>query len=210
MIVIDGDERSEYYHDYCKQSWEDIGVSVQKFSAVTPKDLPRQRELKFAQYSTSPKYVARNLKVEISPTERACFYSHFRLWQECVFLNEPILVLEHDTLLEKPENVWYEEEFGMICYDKAAMGSYVINPWFAKRLVEHMYSIEINNGPFAHIRRFAELEKIDHLYVNDVHPKYNPASNQVMSKKYGNTIQHFVNEKPELFNYKNHDFIIIP
>lgn len=36
---------------------------------------------------------------ELSDGEKACFASHYRLWQECVRLNEPIMVLEDDVEL---------------------------------------------------------------------------------------------------------------
>lgn len=34
---------------------------------------------------------------ELSDGEKACFASHYRLWQECVKLNEPIMILEDDV-----------------------------------------------------------------------------------------------------------------
>jgi|694.fasta_scaffold08783_12 hypothetical protein len=207
MIVIENDERSEYYHDYCKPSWESVGITVNRFNAITPKTLHRQKDLKFAKYSTSPKYVVRGLKVEITETERACFYSHFRLWQESVFTNKPILILEHDCILQDPSKLWCNNLYGITFYDRAAMGSYIIQPWFAKDLIEHMYGVEISNGPYSHIEKFAFQNNRMKELVNVKHDLFIPASDQVMSMKYGGTIDHYSNDKDE---YKKHNFVMIP
>lgn len=37
-----------------------------------------------------------------SPGVLGCFYSHFRLWWECIKLNEPILIFEDDIVLTRP------------------------------------------------------------------------------------------------------------
>ena len=31
-----------------------------------------------------------------------CFISHFSLWEKCIQLNEPIIILEHDALFLRP------------------------------------------------------------------------------------------------------------
>jgi GR25 family glycosyltransferase involved in LPS biosynthesis len=36
------------------------------------------------------------------PGVRGCFYSHFRLWQKCVELDEPIIIWEDDIVLTRP------------------------------------------------------------------------------------------------------------
>ena len=36
------------------------------------------------------------------PGARGCFHSHFGLWQHCVNLGEPIIVLEHDARVQQP------------------------------------------------------------------------------------------------------------
>lgn len=39
---------------------------------------------------------------EIRPGVKGCFHSHYRLWQKCVELDEPILIFEDDLELKKP------------------------------------------------------------------------------------------------------------
>jgi len=36
------------------------------------------------------------------PGEMGCFDSHYRLWQKCIELNEPILIFEDDIMLVRP------------------------------------------------------------------------------------------------------------
>lgn len=38
----------------------------------------------------------------IRPGVKGCFYSHYRLWQKCVELNEPIIIWEDDIVLTRP------------------------------------------------------------------------------------------------------------
>lgn len=35
---------------------------------------------------------------------RGCFLSHWSLWKKCIELNEPIIILEHDAVIQ---NYWY-------------------------------------------------------------------------------------------------------
>ena len=37
----------------------------------------------------------------MTPGVRGCFYSHYRLWQKCVELNEPIIIWEDDIILSR-------------------------------------------------------------------------------------------------------------
>lgn len=45
-----------------------------------------------------------------SPGVRGCFYSHYRLWQKCVDLDEPIIIFEDDIVISRPflETDWDE------------------------------------------------------------------------------------------------------
>jgi len=38
----------------------------------------------------------------MSPGVKGCFYRHYRLWQKCVELNEPIIIWEDDIVLSRP------------------------------------------------------------------------------------------------------------
>lgn len=198
MIVMPNNEASQYYANFCKPSWERVGVRVNIFDAVTPTTLHRHNQLTFSKYSNAVKYTSKGLKAPFTDTEKACWYSHFILWQECCYMNSPILILEHDTYLEHPENLWYDDNYGIIFYDKAAMGSYIIQPFFAKKLVDYVMTNVIDVGPYSTIHSFGQnYPSLQSLIVNNLHVNYNPASNQVLSSRYGNTIEHYCNMFPE-------------
>ena len=210
MIVIKGNEASEYYADYCIESWKKIGLDVKRFDAVTPETLKNVTGLSWNKYISSVKYDRANVKVEFTDTEKSCFYSHYMIWKKCIDKNEPVMVLEHDSYLETPENLWYDSNYGIIFYDKAATGSYIIFPWFAKMVVEYLKKTKIKAGPYATIDSFAKKQNMRDKVVTVMHKKYKAASNQVMSDVYGNTIEHYCNLYPELFNPKKyHKFIKI-
>lgn len=199
MIVVKGNEASEYYADYCIPSWETLGVKVNRFDAITPKQLPKLKELKFSKYSSGSKYLKRKLKADITETEQACFYSHYTLWKKSIELNKPVMIIEHDAYLENPEKIWYDSSCGIMFFDMAAMGSYIINPWFAQQLTAHVRRQNISIGPYGMIAGFGKENNLQRLIVNDIHPLYDPGSRQVMSKKYGNTVIHYCNLYPEHF-----------
>lgn len=210
MIVIKNNKASEYYADYCTKSWEQLGIQVNRFDAIVPKDLVNLNELSFSEYSGGMKYVMRNLKADITETEKACFYSHYSLWKKSAEENIPILIIEHDSLLENPEKVWYDISCGIMFFDRAAMGSYIINPWFARQIVEYTKNIIIKVGPYAVIGGFSIQKNLENLVINDRHKLYDPASRQVMSKMHGNTIVHYCNLYPEHFPKEDfHQFKMI-
>lgn len=208
MIIIKDNETSEYYAQYCKPSWESIGISVDRFDAITPKTLKFRRELRFAKYSRANKYIKYGIQADITESEKACWYSHFSLWKESCYLDEPLLILEHDAYLENPENIILSTENDIVFFDKAAMGSYLINPNFARLLVEISIDKIIDSGPYAFIsENFFRTHKV----IHHLHKKFRSASNQVMSRKYGNTVEHYSDLHKDKFpGLKAHKFIEIP
>ncbi|EAI3898421.1 glycosyltransferase family 25 protein [Campylobacter coli] len=62
------------------------------FKAV---DAKNKEHLEFKQYF--PWWVSWVLGRELSDGEKACFTSHYKLWQECVKIDEPIIILEDDV-----------------------------------------------------------------------------------------------------------------
>jgi glycosyl transferase family 25 len=49
-----------------------------------------------------PHPVNPNIGNHLNPGEQGCFYSHYRLWQKCVELDEPIIIWEDDIILSRP------------------------------------------------------------------------------------------------------------
>ena len=210
MIVVKDNPTSEFYANYCINSWEAFGRDVKRFDAITPDTLNTVKSLKWSKYSQQYKYVKSKLKVEITKTERACFASHYSLWSLSAKTNKPLFILEHDAFLEKPDKLWYDEKYAMIHFDAAAMGSYVIMPWFARRIIHRLRTYEIASGPYGFLYRCAQFYKIEKKYVNSKHPLYYPASNQVMSAVHGNTVDHYINSSPDMIEkFGKHKFKMI-
>lgn len=209
MIVIKNNVASEYYANYCLPEWRKH-FNVDMFDAITPKTYKKVKELTFDKYSSNFKYSSNNIRAEITETEKACFCSHYSLWLDCFYQQKPIMILEHDCYLQYPEKLWYDDKYGIIFYDNAAMGSYVIQPWFAEKLVKHLLELTISCGPYAIIHSFIQKQKMNDLVISKEHKKFVAAADQVMSKKYGNTIEHYCNLHPEHWpQEKFHKFIEI-
>lgn len=199
QIVIQGDEKSEYYSNYTKDSWLNAGFDLNIFPATIPTDLPQLNILNFSRILRRTIFLKRNLEVSMTDTEKACWYSHYFLWKKCLDLNEPIVIIEHDSLLTNPENLSFDNECSIIFFDRAAMGSYFITPEFARILIDCCKKFEISIGPYGFIDFVANYRKLSDQVVNDKHKMYKPASRQVMSRKHGSTIDHFVNNNKHLF-----------
>jgi GR25 family glycosyltransferase involved in LPS biosynthesis len=203
MIVINRHPVSEFYYNHCITSWRDAGFSVERFKASTPDSIARTPDLFFARYNDQRKYINLNLRVSFSETEKACFTSHFRLWKKCALLNEPILILEHDTELHTPSNLWVDvsTKYGFVSFDEAAMGCYVLYPWFAKILIDACHKTDIFCGPLGFIREVATNNKIlDKIIFKNHHKRFTAASNQVMSTSHGRTIDHYYITNRHLFS----------
>jgi GR25 family glycosyltransferase involved in LPS biosynthesis len=54
----------------------------------------------------------------LRPGVLGCFYSHYRLWQKCVELNEPIFIFEDDVIFERGYEPVEWEDVLMVCTGK--------------------------------------------------------------------------------------------
>jgi GR25 family glycosyltransferase involved in LPS biosynthesis len=200
MIVINRHPVSEFYYNHCITSWKDAGFSVERFKASTPSSIASTPDLFFEKYNGQKKYA--KLRVPFSETEKACFTSHFRLWKKCALYNEPILILEHDTELFAPSNLWVDtsSKYGFVSFDEAAMGCYVLYPWFAKIIIDACHKNDIFCGPLGFIREIARRNKIlDKIVFKGHNRRFQAASNQVMSNTHGRTIDHYYITNRHLF-----------
>ena len=143
MIRIKDDIVSETYANYCKDSW--TGFNLRYFDAITPKDLPNiksmletnQRELHFGK---------RKNDEELTDTEKACFYSQYKLWWKCAAENVPILVLEHDAWCAKPGHISFNPNLQVQFFGQHAMEAVMFHPEFCKKLISHVENHRIS-GP---------------------------------------------------------------
>ena len=72
----------------------------------------------------------------------ACFMSHYRLWHECIKLNEPILILEHDAMFVHRMN---EETLHFILDSKYDIIG-INNPLMATRRAQKFFDIVKSNN----------------------------------------------------------------
>lgn len=94
------DELSERLADECIESARAVGITVQKVNGVYHNhDVLLQKNNLFPY----PKIVTKKLR----PGYTGCFLSHFLLWKECLAINEPILIFEHDGVMIRalPNNI---------------------------------------------------------------------------------------------------------
>lgn len=118
-IVMWDHEGSKNGFNKLKQSWESSKQSfpLKRFSAITYDDnldsimdsykikwnYPwEEAERDLASGLLKTPYPTRNPKARI-----ACALSHYALWRKCYLEDEPILVLEHDTVFTKTLNYEY-------------------------------------------------------------------------------------------------------
>jgi glycosyl transferase family 25 len=99
-IFIINLNRSKDRKEYMQGQFDKIGLDCEFFSAIDGGNLDRKwlskvAKSKFYNQITGRAGFAKNH----SNNEIACFASHFSLWQKCIELNEPIIVLEDDVIL---------------------------------------------------------------------------------------------------------------
>ena len=100
IITLPGVEESEQLTQQCAASCEAVGQPYKLWEGfngrsgevIVPEHLKGQAFINFLRLHTEL----------MTPTQIACFYSHFSLWCMCVDIDKPIVILEHDAMMEKP------------------------------------------------------------------------------------------------------------
>lgn len=101
-IFIINLKRAKERKAFIQKQFDSVDESIKKdfevifFEAIDAKAGEHSR---FNQYSKIASLLFRGK--EMSDGERACFASHYSLWQKCATLNEPIVVLEDDVEIEE-------------------------------------------------------------------------------------------------------------
>lgn len=91
VIVLDEHPISEKQYQDCLQSATYQGWKIERFSAFYGNKL------------TELDWQSIGVKCEIKkPGVKGCYMSHFHLWLKCISLNEPIVILEHDAIINSP------------------------------------------------------------------------------------------------------------
>lgn len=135
MIRIKDNEVSEKYANFCAKSW--FGFELRFQDAVTPETLDSQSGLTFG-----PRGNGR----ELTDTEKACLYSQYNLWKKCAVENVPILVLEHDAFLEKPDVIQFNPNLMVQFFGQHSMEAVMYHPEFCRRLIKYCNEYPVS-GP---------------------------------------------------------------
>lgn len=124
VISLAANEYSKEVTDRCIKSAKQVGLDVERFFGVNKQDaleVMKSHNLKWTwagpknnQKQKCPitklqqfPYTAKDIRAKIG-----CSMSHYLLWKRCVAMNEPLLILEHDSVFLRPLP---DFEFNGIC-----------------------------------------------------------------------------------------------
>lgn len=151
MIVMDDHPISQMYSRITIPTWQKFGYKINKFSAVTTKDLYKKQQLIFGKKG----------KRNFTGTEKAVWYSHFELWCECLTSGAPIIILEHDSKIVKALPDLSKEGYKFLSFINRDFGfkgrhlapgsGYYITPIVAQRLIANAVSSTIHKNSDGHL-----------------------------------------------------------
>lgn len=213
VITIDSLEESVGAARRCIRSGARYGVEVENFTATTPADNPEEM---FAEKRIPTQLFAE--KYSRWENVLSCFMSHHRLWEKCVELNEPILILEHDAVFvnELPPNILFSGvlSFGAPSYGRyntpKTLGknkltskpylpgahAYGVTPWAAKHLIDRARQDACPTDVFIGIDRFGR-DLIEEYYPFPVEAR---DSFSTVQKTEGCLAKHSYQKSPETFD----------
>jgi len=112
IISLKDNELSQIFTRRCIDSCEQVGQLYKVWDAFngTSGKITIPNHLKDKQYLGWLKLY----NTSLTPTQVACFFSHFSLWCHCIEIDQPIVILEHDALMLK--NYDFHDTYGIIVY----------------------------------------------------------------------------------------------
>lgn len=143
VITLKGNDYSEEVANRCIVSAKKFGLTVEPFYGVDKyiaRDVMKEHKLKWtwAGPNNDTKilcpisglqmfpYTAKDINAKIG-----CSMSHFLMWKKCVELDEPILILEHDTVFLRP---LLDFEFKGICQINDPAGATRKGAWWSQQM----------------------------------------------------------------------------
>lgn len=141
-ISISDNELSQYYKNLSNNSFDKFGYS-NHFHIEGPTKF--SNELKFA----DKRVYRRGLSRDWIESEKCIYLAHFRAWERVCALNEVCIIKEHDCIMKRPFSRDIDHPLFSFAattktppYSCAAVG-YIINPTYAKKLIDITNRIEI-------------------------------------------------------------------
>lgn len=203
MIGMSDNDVSNYYMERTIPSWEDVGIDVILYEAITPKNLSDYNYLEFG-YNNSNKYKNKKIKKQITDTERACFYSHIEILKMIKDREEDFIILEHDALLVDPDEffkVFDQRDNYDLMYFGQAIEAYWMNKKTMEKFLIRIMKSKVDAGPMGMIRW--------HL-GNPITYKSWTYSTQITKQLYnpniGQTINHYEGQEELAELYRDLDF----
>jgi len=106
VMICDFDNPvSMAYANIAKKTWEPVkDVEVELWQCYTPEtELTAKFSIPWGEWSSASKY--RDVKHQITPTERCCLTSMFHWWKHIADTGENVIILEHDAFVRDPKKL---------------------------------------------------------------------------------------------------------
>lgn len=204
VIVIKGNEASEYYFEQIKDSWESNGFKLNRYDAYTPDNF-EEWGLKFDR-SYASKYTVNNIIKEFTPSEKAAFVSHYSLWRK-IYTDQiqNALIIEHDAMLRdynlfRREWIRSKRKYDIKLFGQGA-SCYSITPRAARQIKNFIGSqslrgINIWGGPMGYLADMTgnvlSPYKFDRTFER-LGGEINLPVAHIYNKQIGNTIDKYSN-----------------
>jgi GR25 family glycosyltransferase involved in LPS biosynthesis len=103
VITVEGNTTSETLSARAVESCTSVGMPVKRWNAVSVDKVGDRHQMKFPVQITEDnicRYIKRT-NTDLTATEIACALSHISLWVHCIKLDRPIVILEHDAVMQR-------------------------------------------------------------------------------------------------------------
>lgn len=90
---------------FMQEQFDALNIPFEFFDAVYGAETPNHPL--FSKYDDQERLRRRGPGSSLSPAALGCYASHYLLWQRCVQLDQPVIVLEDDTVLEPAFTTFY-------------------------------------------------------------------------------------------------------
>lgn len=111
VIYVKNHTKSESYSKLVLDSCKDKGFEAELFEGVTKHNLSSYEDkydFKRIIPSRANDFYGQN--IDLFKTKKSVFYNGYRLWNKCVELDQPIVVLEHDSVCVREwDNLEFDE-----------------------------------------------------------------------------------------------------
>ena len=150
MISLIGNHHADAVRTVTIPKWRNQGFTINLFNAIIPDEIQNiSEQLKFGL-----KHRKFAPTIEFTETEKAVWYSHFCLWEKCLDVNKPFLILEEDT---KPKRLLPDKfEVSNLFRISAGGSGYILLPTIVKKMIKNSTSRKITYNVDYYIERFKD------------------------------------------------------